>query len=66
MNCRPVHITGNKFDYCFVLPIFRFWFLVIFGDEVMKIKKYYVIAFYILQGKMGMTEKNRKKISKLK
>lgn len=37
MNCRPVHITGNKFDYCFVYRIFRFWFLVTFGDEVTKI-----------------------------
>ena len=25
---------------CFVHPIFRFWFLVTFGDEVMKIQIY--------------------------
>ena len=47
-------------SYCFVHPIFRFWFLVTFGDEVAKIRKYYIIFVYILQGKMGKTEKNRK------
>ena len=45
---------------CFVHPIFRFWFLVTFGDEVTKIQKYYVIFVYILQGKMGKTEKKLK------
>ena len=29
----------------------------------MKIRKYYVIFVYILQGKMGKTEKKRKKIT---
>ena len=29
--------------FCFVHPIFRFWFLVTFGDEVTKILKYYII-----------------------
>ena len=38
---------------------FRFWFLVTFGDEVMKIQKYYVIFVYILQGKVGKMEKKR-------
>ena len=42
---------------CFVHLIFRFWFLVSFGNKVMKIRKYYVIFDYILQGKMGKTEK---------
>jgi len=45
---------------CFVHPISRFWFLVTFGDEVTKIQKYYVMFVYILQGKMGKTEKPRK------
>ena len=36
---------------------FRFWFLVTFGDEVMKIQKYYVIFVYILQGKVCKMEK---------
>ena len=45
---------------CFIHPIFGFWFLVIFGDDVTKIRKYYVIFVYILQGKMGKTEKNWK------
>ena len=48
--------------YCFVHPIFRFLFLVTFGNEVTKIRKYYVIFVYILQGKMGKTEKKRKEI----
>ena len=52
---------GEVFCYeCFVHPIFRFWFLVPFGEEVTKIQKYYVIFVYILQGKMGKTEKKRK------
>ena len=42
-----------------VHPIFRFWYLVTFSDEVMK-KKYYVIFVCILQGKMGKTEKTQK------
>ena len=41
----------------------HFSFLVTFGDEVTKIRKYYVIFVYILQGKMGKTEK---KITQLK
>jgi hypothetical protein len=40
------------------IPIF---FLVTFGNKVAKIWKYYVIFVYILQGKMGMTEKRRNK-----
>ena len=43
--------------YCFISSIFGFWFLVTFGDEVIKIRKYYVIFVYILQGKMGKTKK---------
>ena len=45
---------------------FHFLFLVTFGDEVMKIQKYYSIFIYIMQGKMGKTEKNGKKITQLK
>ena len=62
-----------KFDFCFVQPIFHFWFLVTLGKEVTKIRKYYVIFIYILQGKMGKTEKRKEnhatkvtKISKTK
>ena len=64
-----IHSKGElsfTFTFCFVLSIFRFWFLVTFEDEVTKIRKYYVIFVYILQGKMGKTEKNRKKITQLK
>ena len=45
---------------------FSFLVLVTFGNEVTKIRKYYVIFVYILQGKMGKTEKNGKKITQLK
>ena len=58
--------TYKNADLYFVHPIFRFWLLVTFGDEVTKIQKYYVIFVYILQGKMGKTEKNGKKITQLK
>ena len=73
----PFQLKGEFFYYnrkisdvfchlCFVHPIFPFWFLVTFGNKVMKIQKYYVIFVYILQGKMGKTEKNGKKITQLK
>ena len=39
--------------------MYRFWILVTFGGEVTKIQEYYVIFVYILQGKMGKTEKNQ-------
>jgi hypothetical protein len=41
---------GQIKNNCSVHPIFGFWFLVTFGDEAMKIQKYYVIFVYILQG----------------
>ena len=44
----------------FVRPIFRFWLLVSFGNEVTKIWKYFVIFFYILQGKKSKMEIQRK------
>ena len=52
----------NDLANSFNLPLCssHFSFLVTFGDKVMKIRKYYVIFVYILQGKMGKTEKNRK------
>jgi hypothetical protein len=53
-------------QFCKVHPIFRFLFSVTFGDEVMKIRKYYVIFVYILQAKMGKAEKNGKKTTQLK
>ena len=46
--------SKNKFR------LFHFSFLVTFGDEVTKIRKYYVIFVYILQGKMGKTQKKQK------
>ena len=50
----------------FVHPIFCFWFLVTFGNNVTKIQKYYITFVYILLGKMGKTEKNGKKIMQLR
>ena len=49
---------------CFILPIFRFCFLVTFGDKVTKMQKYYVIFVYILQGKI--TERKPLKYQKTK
>ena len=64
---QKANLSNNThLNKCFVHPIFRFWFLVTFGDKVTKILKHYVIFVYILQGKMGKTEKNRKKITQLK
>ena len=39
--------------------------MVTFGNEVMKIRKYYIILVYVLQGKMGKT-KNGMKITQIK
>ena len=52
-----VRVTFMLPDMCFVHPTFRFWFLVTYDDKVTKIQKYYVIFVYILQGKMGKTQK---------
>ena len=71
-NCMIGQQNSGEFgirdlrNNCFVHFIFRFWFLVTFGDRVTKIQKYYVIFVYILQGKMGKMEKNGKKIMQLK
>ena len=48
-------------NVCFVHPVFGIWSLL-----ATKLQKYYVIFVYILQGKMGKTGKNRKKIMQLK
>ena len=53
----PVHMIIN---ICFVHPKFRFWFLVIFGNEVTKIRKYFVVLslFTFLQdGQEGKKQK---------
>ena len=62
-----------KCEYCFVQPIFHFFFFFTLGKEVTKIRKYYVIFIYILLVKMGKTEKRKEnhatkvtKISKTK
>ena len=44
----------------FCSPYFCFRFLVTFGNEVTKIREYYIIFVYILQGKMDKTEKKPK------
>ena len=51
-------ILGEFYSYlCFVHPIFVFGF---WSRLRIKLRKYYVIFVYILQGKMGETEKKRK------
>ena len=56
---------AEQINKCFVHPIFRFWFLITFGDEVRKIQKYYFIFVYILQGKMAKRKKPGEKITQL-
>ena len=56
-------LEGLLGNFCFVHTIFHFWFLVTLGGEVTKIRKYYIIFVYILQGKVGKTEKSGKKIT---
>ena len=48
----PLSKNINK---CFIRPIFGFWSLL-----ETKFRKYDIIFVYILQGKMGRTEKERK------
>ena len=43
------------------IAFLAFWFLVTFGYKVTKLQKYYIIFVYILQGKMGKTEKRGRK-----
>ena len=52
-------------DFCFVHPIFRYWFLVTFGDEVTKIWKYYTIFVYILQDRKNQIENRATKVTKI-
>ena len=35
-----LNVEVRDWLFCFVHPIFRFWFLVTFGDKVTKIRKY--------------------------
>ena len=51
----------NIFVSFIPLFVFGFWLLV-----VTKLQKYYVIFVYILQGKVGKTERKGKKIKELK
>ena len=51
----------NPIKITIIVSFTPFWFLVTLGDEVIKIWKYYVIFVYILQGKMGKTEKTGRK-----
>ena len=57
--------TLGSFSYWMFVSV-HFLFSVSYGDEVTKIRKYYVIFVYILQGKMGKMGKNGKKIMQLK
>ena len=48
------------------IPFYIFSFGFLFDDKDTKMRKYYIIFVYILQGKMGRMEKNGKKITQLK
>ena len=67
MNCAKIFVLISllKQRWCkrIISCSFHFSFLVTFGDEVMKIQKSYIT---ILQGKLGKTKKNGKKITQLK
>ena len=69
-HCSKMFVFVKSHNICFDYPIFRFRFLVIFGYEVTKIQKYYMIFVYILQAKMGKMEKitqlKRPKYQKMK
>ena len=45
--------SQNKIILCFVHPIFRFWFLVTFGDEVTKIFRNLYLHFASKDGQEG-------------
>ena len=56
-------LTNRYWICCFVHPIFEFWFLVTFGDEVPKIWSNLCLHFARQDGRDG---KNGKKIMQLK
>ena len=61
-----VHFSRKQKFYCVLfIPFFLFGFWSL-GNEIKKVQKYYINFVYILQGKMGKTEKSRKKITQLK
>jgi hypothetical protein len=51
--CKKKNNKVCIFTFVSFILFFRFWVLVTFSDEVMKVQKYYVIFVYILQVKMG-------------
>ena len=65
-SIRPSTPAGSDGKNYFMFRSFHLLFLATFGNKVTKIRKYYVIFVYVLQGKMGKTEKNEPKIMQLK
>ena len=53
LNPEASHYTIIIHLYCFVHPIFRFWFLVTFGDEVTKILRNLCLHFARQDGQDG-------------
>ena len=47
------HFCDTHFKKCFVHPIFRFWFMVTFGDEVTKILHNLCLHFARQDGQDG-------------
>ena len=65
----PEHclISSYVFVFCFVHPIFRFWFLVAFGDEVTKILRNLCLHFARQDGQDGKKwkENHATKVTKI-
>ena len=61
-----MHEIPPKIVYCFVHPIFGFWFLVTFGDEVYKNTKNLRNLSLHFARQDGQDGKNGKKITQLK
>ena len=57
----------KSFDFCFVHSIFRFWFLVTFGDEVTKILRILYLHFARQDGQDGKKwkENHASKVTKI-
>ena len=61
-NVWPCH--GNYIILCFVHPIFRFWFLVTFGNKVTKILRNLCLHFARQDGQDGK-ENHATKVTKI-
>ena len=65
LNFHFINVLSIRFKLFYFYFLFSFVPFFVFDNKVTKMWKYYVFV-YILQGKMGKTEKTRKKIMQLK